>query len=67
MKLEEDNSTNRLEESLRLFGEVTASNFFQPTSWILFLNKSDLFELKIKKAALNSFFRGYFRRRLQKL
>jgi len=56
MKLEEDNSTNRLEESLRLFGEVTASNFFQPTSWILFLNKSDLFELKIKKAALNTFF-----------
>jgi GTPase SAR1 family protein len=56
MRLEEDNSTNRLEESLRLFSEVTASNFFQPTSWILFLNKSDLFEQKIKKVPLSSFF-----------
>jgi len=56
MKLEEDNSTNRLEESLRLFSEVTASNFFQPTSWILFLNKNDLFEIKIKKHPLNAYF-----------
>jgi len=56
MKLEEDNSTNRLEESLRLFSEVTASNFFQPTSWILFLNKYDLFEQKIKRQSLNKFF-----------
>jgi len=56
MKLEEDNSTNRLEESLRLFGEVTASNFFRPTSWILFLNKSDLFEEKIKKVPLTKYF-----------
>jgi len=43
MKLEEDNQTNRLEESLRLFCEVTSSTFFKPRSWILFLNKSDLF------------------------
>lgn len=56
MRLEEDLSTNRLEESLRLFGEVTASNYFRPTSWILFLNKSDLLEAKIKKNPLNSFF-----------
>jgi len=56
MRLEEDLSTNRLEESLRLFSEVTASNFFQPTSWILFLNKSDLFAAKIKKVPLSSFF-----------
>eukprot|EP01124_Arcella_intermedia_P007050 TRINITY_DN14281_c0_g1_i2.p1 TRINITY_DN14281_c0_g1~~TRINITY_DN14281_c0_g1_i2.p1 ORF type:complete len:346 (+),score=56.44 TRINITY_DN14281_c0_g1_i2:76-1113(+) len=57
MKLEEDNSTNRLEESLRLFGEVTASNFFQPDSWILFLNKSDLFLQKIKKTPLHTLFK----------
>jgi GTPase SAR1 family protein len=56
MRLEEDLSTNRLEESLRLFSEVTASNFFQPTSWILFLNKCDLFEQKIKKVPLSNFF-----------
>jgi len=56
MKLEEDNQTNRLDESLRLFSEVTASTFFKPTSWILFLNKSDLFAEKIKKKPLNEFF-----------
>jgi len=56
MKLEEDNQTNRLEESLRLFSEVTASTLFKPTSWILFLNKSDLFQEKIKEKPLNARF-----------
>jgi len=56
MRLEEDLSTNRLDESLRLFSEVTASNFFQPTSWILFLNKCDLFKEKIKKNPLTNYF-----------
>jgi len=59
MRLDEDLSTNRLDESLRLFSEVTASNFFQPSSWILFLNKSDLFEGKIKKVPLHTFFPDY--------
>lgn len=59
MKLEEDNQTNRLEESLRLFGEVTASHFFQPTSWILFLNKSDLFDEKIKSRPLHNYFTDF--------
>jgi len=59
MTLEEDLSTNRLEESLRLFSEVTASNFFQPHSWILFLNKCDLLETKIKKLPLNNYFDDY--------
>jgi len=57
MTLEEDNITNRLEESLRLFGEVTGSTFFQPVSWILFLNKCDVFEEKIKKIPLNQYFK----------
>uniref|UniRef100_A0A6B2L9G3 Uncharacterized protein n=1 Tax=Arcella intermedia TaxID=1963864 RepID=A0A6B2L9G3_9EUKA len=56
MRLEEDNLTNRMEESLRLFEEVTGNKFFHPTSWILFLNKSDLFEEKIKRLPLNGFF-----------
>jgi GTPase SAR1 family protein len=59
MRLDEDLSTNRLDESLRLFSEVTASNFFQPTSWILFLNKSDLFEHKIKRVPLNTYFSDF--------
>jgi len=59
MTLEEDYSTNRLEESLRLFSEVTASNFFQPHSWILFLNKCDLLETKIKKLPLSKYFTDF--------
>jgi len=59
MKLEEDNQTNRLEESLRLFSEVSASTFFKPTSWILFLNKSDLFEQKIKTRPLHKYFTDF--------
>jgi len=54
--LEEDNLTNRLEESLRLFTEVTGSQFFKPCSWILFLNKSDLFKEKIRREPLSDYF-----------
>jgi len=46
MMLQEDNNTNRLTESLKLFGEVTCSQWFEGKSFILFLNKSDLFEKK---------------------
>jgi len=56
MKLEEDPETNRLEESLRLFNEMTASQFFKPASWILFLNKSDLFKDKILKFPISHYF-----------
>uniref|UniRef100_A0A6B2L945 Uncharacterized protein n=1 Tax=Arcella intermedia TaxID=1963864 RepID=A0A6B2L945_9EUKA len=57
MKLEEDNQTNRLDESLRLFGEMTFSQFFKPASWILFLNKSDIFKEKIIKYPLSNYFK----------
>jgi len=67
MKLEEDNITNRLDESLRLFGEVTGSTYFQPASWILFLNKCDIFEEKIKKIPFKAIPKGYFRRGLKNL
>lgn len=56
MKLEEDHETNRLDESLRLFGEMTDSQFFKPASWILFLNKSDIFKDKIEKFPLSNYF-----------
>jgi len=61
MKLEEDNRTNRLEESLQLFGEVSGSQFFaeKEISWILFLNKSDLLKEKIKHRPINNFFKEY--------
>jgi len=59
MKLEEDNSTNRMDESLRLFSEVSGSSFFKPTSWILFLNKSDIFAEKIKVKPLKQCFSDF--------
>lgn len=46
--LYEDNTQNRLIEALTLFKEIANSPYFQKTSMILFLNKRDLFEKKIK-------------------
>jgi GTPase SAR1 family protein len=54
--LEEDGATNRLQESLELFSTVTSSTYFAEKGWILFLNKKDLFEEKIKTKPLNKFF-----------
>jgi len=54
--LEEDGATNRLQESLELFSTVTSSTYFAEKGWILFLNKKDLFEQKIKTKPLNKFF-----------
>jgi len=59
MVLEEDNKTNRMEESLKLFQKLTGAQWFESTSFILFLNKSDLFAEKIKKKPLKEFFEDY--------
>jgi len=52
MILQEDDKTNRLEESLNLFREVSGSHWFRETPFMLFLNKSDLFQKKMKKYPL---------------
>jgi len=57
MKLEEDNETNRLEESLRLFSEMSSSVHLRKASWILFLNKNDIFQDKIEKYPLSHYFK----------
>jgi len=59
MVLEEDNKTNRMEESLKLFTKITGAQWFENTSFILFLNKSDLFDEKIRKAPLREHFEDY--------
>jgi len=46
--LQEDEITNRLIESINLFKDVANLNVFATTAMILFLNKSDIFEQKIK-------------------
>ena len=43
LMLEEDPSVNRMIESIKLFYILTSSAYFAQTSFILFLNKTDLF------------------------
>ncbi|XP_026722711.1 guanine nucleotide-binding protein G(t) subunit alpha-2 [Athene cunicularia] len=50
---------NRMHESLHLFNSICNHKFFAATSIILFLNKKDLFEQKIKKVHLSICFPDY--------
>jgi GTPase SAR1 family protein len=59
MVLEEDNKTNRIEESLKLFTKITGAQWFENTPFVLFMNKSDLFDEKIKKKPLSEYFEDY--------
>jgi len=58
-KLYEDESQNRMTESLLLFDEICNSRWFTDTSIILFLNKTDLFKEKIGKIDLKYCFPEY--------
>jgi len=59
LKLYEDDTTNRMKESLKLFKEICNSKWFVETSMILFLNKKDLFAQKITKVPLTICFEEY--------
>lgn len=48
-----------MHESLHLFNSICNHKFFAATSIILFLNKKDLFEEKIKKVHLSICFPDY--------
>lgn len=52
LKLYEDDQTNRMHESLKLFQEICNSKWFHETAMILFLNKKDLFASKLKEKDL---------------
>jgi len=58
-KLREDISHNRMAVALLLFDEIVNSHFFKRNSIILFLNKTDLFEDKIRKTPITVFFEDY--------
>ncbi|XP_067005749.1 guanine nucleotide-binding protein G(o) subunit alpha isoform X3 [Anabrus simplex] len=47
MTLVEDPTINRLDESLKLFSQIVNNRFFREASFVLFLNKFDLFREKI--------------------
>lgn len=55
----EDESTNRMDESLSVFKETANSEWFAESSIILFLNKRDLFEDKLQKSPLKDRFPEY--------
>lgn len=55
----EDDTINRMHEALSLFEEIVNSKWFRSTSIILFLNKSDLLEEKIKQVSLKVTFPDY--------
>jgi guanine nucleotide-binding protein subunit alpha len=55
----EDESVNRLQESLTLFDSICNSRWFTKTSIILFLNKIDLLAEKLARSPLISFFPDY--------
>lgn len=59
LKLAEDEEMNRMIESMRLFDSICNSKWFVDTSIILFLNKKDLFEEKIKTSPLRQCFPDY--------
>jgi len=57
--LREDDQQNRMKESLLLFDEICNSHWFRNTTFILFLNKIDLFREKIQKVDLKVCFPNY--------
>lgn len=61
MTLLEDNTVNRLEESLNLFEQIVNNRWFTEASFVLFLNKLDLFRDKVmaSKRHMRYFFADY--------
>eukprot|EP01103_Thecamoeba_quadrilineata_P000928 TRINITY_DN10819_c0_g1_i1.p1 TRINITY_DN10819_c0_g1~~TRINITY_DN10819_c0_g1_i1.p1 ORF type:complete len:368 (+),score=68.57 TRINITY_DN10819_c0_g1_i1:42-1106(+) len=59
MRLFEDESINRMHESMKLFDEVCNCRYFINTSIVLLLNKEDLFRAKIGTSDLKQCFHEY--------
>eukprot|EP01126_Amoeba_proteus_P059015 TRINITY_DN767_c0_g1_i2.p1 TRINITY_DN767_c0_g1~~TRINITY_DN767_c0_g1_i2.p1 ORF type:complete len:261 (+),score=35.48 TRINITY_DN767_c0_g1_i2:431-1213(+) len=59
MVLEEDETENRLVESIKLWRALTNAPFFKGIPFLLFLNKSDLFQEKLPRVPLVDIFADY--------
>jgi len=57
--LREDESTNRMHESLALFDSLANSIWFSKTDFIIFFNKMDIFDEKIQRVDLGTCFTDY--------
>ena len=57
--LEEDRNTNRMEDSMQLFGQIVNSMYFEHTPFIIFFNKYDIFQEKILTQGIQNTFPDY--------
>ncbi|SCU94417.1 LAFA_0F21704g1_1 [Lachancea sp. 'fantastica'] len=55
----EDERVNRMHESIMLFDTLLNSRWFANTPFILFLNKTDLFQQKLTRSPIRQFFPHY--------
>lgn len=59
LRLAEDNKTNRMKESMLLFSSICNMKYFTTTPFILFLNKTDIFQRKIACISITVAFPEY--------
>ncbi|KAJ6241960.1 g protein alpha i subunit [Anaeramoeba flamelloides] len=57
--LVEEGTANRMKESMLLFSDICNSRWFRKNPMVLFFNKMDIFEEKIKVSPLNKLFPDY--------
>lgn len=55
----EDECVNRMHEAIMLFDTLLNSRWFYNTPFILFLNKIDIFEEKVKRSPIRQYFPDY--------
>lgn len=58
-KMDEDPETNSLHDSVQLFEELLTNKFLTQTAFMLFLNKKDLLESRLKRHRLHDCFPQY--------
>jgi len=57
--LVEDKDANQMQDAMTIWDSICHSQWFKQTSIILFLNKNDLFEKKITRSQIKTFFPDY--------
>ncbi|KAJ3389513.1 guanine nucleotide-binding protein subunit alpha [Lobulomyces angularis] len=58
-KMEEDKHCNRMVDAINLFGSIAESPLLEKVPIMLFLNKMDIFEEKIKLISVKKYFKEY--------
>lgn len=55
----EDKDANQMQDAMTIWDSICHSQWFKQTSIILFLNKDDLFQIKIKHSDIKNYFPDY--------